>query len=131
VAASVAIQSWIDPAQYVRYRTQCKDERRNAAREQLSEISDAEVCAAVQTVDDFTGSFCPGVFLILPASVVRSSRCRMGTILIVVLVVLLLGGGGGYYGYSRYGGSGVGGALSLVLIVILGLWFFGGLHINR
>jgi len=55
----------------------------------------------------------------------------MGTILIVVLVVLLLGGGGGYYGYNRYGGSGVGGALGLVLVVILGLWFFGGLHISR
>jgi hypothetical protein len=56
---------------------------------------------------------------------------RMSTILIILLVVLLLGGGGGYYGYSRYGGSGIGGALGLVLIIVLGLWFFGGLHIHR
>ena len=35
----------------------------------------------------------------------------MGTILIIVLVILLLGGGGGYYGYNRYGGSGLGGVL--------------------
>ena len=32
----------------------------------------------------------------------------MSTILIVVVLILLLGGGGGYYGYSRYGGSGLG-----------------------
>jgi hypothetical protein len=61
----------------------------------------------------------------------RQGRWQMGTILIIVLVVLLLGGGGGYYGYSRYGGSGIGGALGLVLIILLVLWFFGGLHINR
>jgi hypothetical protein len=58
-------------------------------------------------------------------------RCKMGLILIIVVVILLLGGGGGYYGYSRYGGSGLGGALSLVLLVLLVLWFFGGLHIQR
>lgn len=33
----------------------------------------------------------------------------MGTILIIVLLIVLLGGGGGYYGYNRYGGSGLGG----------------------
>src|SRR6185437_9021829 len=61
----------------------------------------------------------------------RQERCEMGLILIIVVVILLLGGGGGYYGYSRYGGSGLGGALSLVLLVLLLLWFFGGLHIQR
>ena len=55
----------------------------------------------------------------------------MSTILIIVLVILLLGGGGGYYGYSRYGGSGIGGALGLVLIIVLALWLFGGLHFHR
>jgi hypothetical protein len=30
-----------------------------------------------------------------------------------VAFVLLLGGGGGYYGYNRYGGPGLGGALGL------------------
>jgi hypothetical protein len=53
----------------------------------------------------------------------------MSTLLIIVLVVLLLGGGGGYYGYNRYGGSGLGGALGLVLVVLLVLWFAGGLHL--
>ncbi|HLZ67284.1 MAG TPA: DUF3309 family protein [Aliidongia sp.] len=55
----------------------------------------------------------------------------MGTILIIVLLILLLGGGGGYYGYSRYGGRGFGGALGLVLIILVVLWLFGGLHIDR
>jgi hypothetical protein len=55
----------------------------------------------------------------------------MGTILIIVLVVLLLGGGGGYYGYNRYGSSGIGGALGIVLIIVFCLWFFGGLHVHR
>ena len=55
----------------------------------------------------------------------------MGTILIIVLVILLLGGGGGYYGYSRYGGPGIGGALGLVLVIGLLIWFFGGVHIGR
>ena len=55
----------------------------------------------------------------------------MGTILIIVLLILLLGGGGGYYGYRRYGGPGLGGALGLILIVFVVMWFFGGVHINR
>jgi hypothetical protein len=45
-------------------------------------------------------------------------------ILLIILIVLLLGGGGGYY----YGGGyphALGGGLGTVLIVILGLWFFG------
>jgi hypothetical protein len=54
----------------------------------------------------------------------------MSTILIIVVVLLLLGGGGGYYGYNRYGGRGLGGALGLVLIVIAVFWFFGGLHFH-
>lgn len=55
----------------------------------------------------------------------------MSTILIIVLVVLLLGGGGGYYGYSRYGGSGLGGAVGLVLVIMLAVWLFGGLHMGH
>jgi hypothetical protein len=54
----------------------------------------------------------------------------MSTILIIVVLVLLLGGGGGYYGYNRYGGSGLGGALGLVLLVLVAVWLLGGLHIN-
>jgi Protein of unknown function (DUF3309) len=60
----------------------------------------------------------------------QSIACSLGIILIVVVLVLLLGGGG-HYGYSRYGGSGLGGALGLVLVVLLVLWFFGGLHLQR
>jgi hypothetical protein len=60
----------------------------------------------------------------------RKGRWEMGTILIIILLILLLGGGGGYYGYSRYGGRGIGGALGLVLIILLVLWLVGGLHIN-
>jgi hypothetical protein len=54
----------------------------------------------------------------------------MGTILIVVLLILLLGGGGGYYGYNRYGGRGLGGVLGLILVFLVVVWLFGGLHFN-
>lgn len=54
----------------------------------------------------------------------------MATILIIVLLILLLGGGGGYYGYSRWGGPGLGGALGLVLIVFLAVWLLGGLTVR-
>ncbi len=52
----------------------------------------------------------------------------MGTILIILLLLVLFGGGGGYYGYNRYGGRGLGGVLSLVLIVFLVLWLLGGVQ---
>ena len=45
----------------------------------------------------------------------------MSAILVVVLLVLLLGGGG--FGYSRFGGAGLGGALGLFLMVVVVLWF--------
>jgi hypothetical protein len=51
----------------------------------------------------------------------------MSTILIIVLVVLLLGGGGGYYAHGRYGGTGLGGVLGLVVLVLVLMWLFGGL----
>jgi Protein of unknown function (DUF3309) len=60
----------------------------------------------------------------------RQGRWEMGTILLIVVIILLLGGGGGYYGYRQYGGSGLGGALGLVLIILLALWFFGGLRFH-
>jgi len=52
----------------------------------------------------------------------------MSTILIVVLLVLLLGGGG--YGYSRFGGPGLGGVAGLFLTVILVLWFMKVISLN-
>jgi hypothetical protein len=54
----------------------------------------------------------------------------MGTLLIFVILILLLGGGGGYYGYSRYGGSGLGSVVGLVVVVCVVLWLFGGLNFN-
>jgi hypothetical protein len=48
-------------------------------------------------------------------------------ILIVVLLILLLGGG--YYGYSSYGGRGLGGVVGLALVVVLVLWFVGALPV--
>ena len=55
----------------------------------------------------------------------------MATILIVILLILLLGGGGGYYGYSRWGGRGLSGALGLVLILVVAIWLLGGLAVHR
>ena len=52
----------------------------------------------------------------------------MSTILIVVLLILLLGGGG--FGYSRYGGAGLGGVLGLFLTVILVLWVMKVISLN-
>jgi hypothetical protein len=54
----------------------------------------------------------------------------MTTILIIVLLIVLLGGGGGYYGYRSYGGAGLGGALGLVLVVLLVAWLAGGLAVH-
>ncbi len=55
----------------------------------------------------------------------------MTTILIIVLIILLLGGGGGYYGYSRWGGPGLGGVLGIVLVVFVAVWLLGGLTVVR
>ena len=55
---------------------------------------------------------------------------KLSTVLIIVVVIMLFGGGGGYYGYNRYGGRGLGGALGLVFVVLLEVWLLGGLHIN-
>ena len=52
----------------------------------------------------------------------------MNAILIVVLLVLLLGGGG--YGYSRFGGPGLGGVFGVVLTVILVLWLMKVISLN-
>lgn len=55
----------------------------------------------------------------------------MSTLLILVILILLLGGGGGYYGYNRYGGRGLGGAVGLVLIILVAFWLVGGgVHLN-
>jgi Protein of unknown function (DUF3309) len=53
---------------------------------------------------------------------------RMSTLLIIILVIVLLGGGGGYYGYSRYGNNGLGGAIGLVVVILLILWLVGAFH---
>lgn len=52
----------------------------------------------------------------------------MTTLLLIILILILLGGGGGYYGYRSYGGSGLGGALGLVLVIFIILWLAGMIH---
>jgi hypothetical protein len=52
----------------------------------------------------------------------------MSTILLIVILILVLGGGGGYYGFSRYGGRGLGGVLGLLLLVLIVLWLLGALQ---
>jgi hypothetical protein len=51
------------------------------------------------------------------------------TILLIVVLILMLGGGG-YYGYSSYGGRGLGSVLGLVLVIVLVVWLVGGLPIH-
>jgi hypothetical protein len=55
----------------------------------------------------------------------------MSTLLIVIILLLLLGGGGGYFGYTMFGGAGLGGVLSLVLLVLVVMWFAGLLRGSR
>ena len=50
----------------------------------------------------------------------------MSTILIILVLIFLVGGGG-YYAHDRYGGSGLGSILGLLLVVVLVLWLVGGL----
>jgi hypothetical protein len=50
----------------------------------------------------------------------------MSTILII-LVLIFLFGGGGYYAHDRYGGTGLGSVLGLLLVIVVVLWLVGGL----
>jgi hypothetical protein len=49
----------------------------------------------------------------------------MNTILVVIILILIFGGGGGYYAHGRYGASGLGSVLGLILVVIVVLWLLG------
>jgi hypothetical protein len=55
----------------------------------------------------------------------------MTLLIVIVLVVVLFGGGGGYYGYRTYGGRGLGGALGLVLIILVVMWLLGALPVGH
>jgi hypothetical protein len=55
----------------------------------------------------------------------------MTLLIIIVVLFLLFGGGGGYYAHSRYGMPGLGGVLGLVVIILVALWLFGGLHLGH
>jgi hypothetical protein len=59
----------------------------------------------------------------------RNKDHSMPLILIIILVLLIFGGGGGYYAHRSYGLPGLGGVLGTVLIILLLLWLFGGLHV--
>jgi hypothetical protein len=51
--------------------------------------------------------------------------------LLLILLLVVMFGGGGYYGYSRWGtggGLGIGGTVLLVMLVI---YFVGGLGLPR
>ena len=49
-------------------------------------------------------------------------------LLLIILLVVLFGGGGGYYGYSRWGTGGGLGIVGTVLLVVVVLYLFGGIH---
>ena len=53
---------------------------------------------------------------------------RRSILLLIILLVLLFGGGGGYYGYSRWGTGGGLGIVGTVLLVVVVLYLFGGMH---
>jgi hypothetical protein len=72
----------------------------------------------------------PGADVIASANNISPEELEMSTILIIILLIVLLGGGGGYYGYRSYGGAGLGGALGLVLVVLLVIWLAGGLAVH-
>jgi hypothetical protein len=48
----------------------------------------------------------------------------MNTILVVIILILLFGGGG-YYAHGRYGSTGLGSVLGLILVVLVVLWLLG------
>jgi hypothetical protein len=47
---------------------------------------------------------------------------------LILLLVLLFGGGGGYYGYSRWGTGGGLGIVGTVIVIVLILYFVGGMR---
>ncbi|WP_084005571.1 DUF3309 family protein [Magnetovibrio blakemorei] len=49
----------------------------------------------------------------------------MNTILVVIILILIFGGGGGYYAHGRYGSTGLGSVLGLILVVLVVLWLLG------
>jgi hypothetical protein len=61
-----------------------------------------------------------------PRNIDRSAETPdMSLIVIIIILVLIFGGGGGYYAHGRYGGTGLGGVLGIVVIVLIALWLFG------
>ena len=53
---------------------------------------------------------------------------RRSMLLLILLLVLLFAGGGGYYGYSRWGTGGGLGIVGTVLLVVVLVYLFGGMH---
>ena len=47
-------------------------------------------------------------------------------LVLIIVLILLLGGGGGYYGYANWGPEyGIGGAVGLILLVLLIAYLLG------
>lgn len=49
----------------------------------------------------------------------------MNTLVIIIILLILFGGGGGYYAHRNWGGTGLGGVLGLVLLIVVVLWLTG------
>jgi hypothetical protein len=49
-------------------------------------------------------------------------------LLLILVLLLVFGFGGGYYGYNNYGPRGGIGIFGAVILIVIVLYFIGGLH---
>jgi hypothetical protein len=55
----------------------------------------------------------------------------MSILLLIIVLVLIFGGGGGYYAHGRYGTTGFGSVLGIVLVVLLIIWLINGTGVTH